>query len=118
MPTPIARPHRRQFVKAALVTAASYNRILGANDRIRIGAIGTGQRGQTLLDTLNQIGSNDIVALCERAVASSSAASACIPVGVRRLALQPSEIIAFLPKRVSRTQFCILVLIGRQFLWR
>ena len=56
---------RRRFVGAALVTAASYSRILGANDRIRIGAIGTGSRGQTLLGALNQIGSNDIVALCD-----------------------------------------------------
>jgi hypothetical protein len=52
-------PDRRQFVRAALLTAASYGRILGANDRIRIGAIGTGQRGQTLLGFLNQIESND-----------------------------------------------------------
>ena len=56
---------RRQFVGAALVTAASYSRILGANDRIRIGAIGTGQRGQTLLGALNRLESNDIVALCD-----------------------------------------------------
>jgi predicted dehydrogenase len=56
---------RRQFVGAALVTAASYSRILGANDRIQIGAIGTGQRGQTLLGALNQLESNDIVALCD-----------------------------------------------------
>jgi len=65
MTTPMAVPHRRQFVKAALITAASYGRILGANDRIQIGAIGTGQRGQTLLGLLNQLGSNDIVALCD-----------------------------------------------------
>ena len=45
-------PHRRQFVQAALATAASYGRIYGANDRIRIGAIGTGGRGQYLLSQL------------------------------------------------------------------
>jgi predicted dehydrogenase len=56
---------RRQFVGAALVTAASYGRILGANDRIRMGAIGTGSRGQTLLGALNRLESNDIVALCD-----------------------------------------------------
>src|ERR1019366_4870512 len=65
MTTPMAVSHRRQFVRAALVTAVSYRRILGANDRIRIGAIGTGQRGQTLLGLLNRIGSNEIVALCD-----------------------------------------------------
>jgi predicted dehydrogenase len=56
---------RRQFVGAALVSAASYSRILGANDRVRIGAIGTGSRGQTLLGALNRLESNDIVALCD-----------------------------------------------------
>jgi predicted dehydrogenase len=56
---------RRQFVGAALATAASYSRIQGANDRIRIGAIGAGQRGQTLLGALNRLDSNDIVALCD-----------------------------------------------------
>jgi predicted dehydrogenase len=56
---------RRRFVGASIVTAASYSRILGANDRVRIGAIGTGQRGQALYGALNQIGSNDIVALCD-----------------------------------------------------
>src|ERR1035441_2240106 len=65
MITPMAVSHRRQFVRAALVTAGSDGRILGANDRIRIGAIGTGQRGQTLLGMLNRLESNDIVALCD-----------------------------------------------------
>jgi predicted dehydrogenase len=57
---------RRQFVRAAaFATAASYGRILGANDRIQIGAIGVGSRGQTLLGALNQLASHDIVALCD-----------------------------------------------------
>jgi predicted dehydrogenase len=56
---------RRGFVGATIATAASYSRILGANDRIQIGAIGTGQRGQTLLGALNHLESNDIVALCD-----------------------------------------------------
>jgi predicted dehydrogenase len=71
---------RRSFVGAAVVTAASYSRILGANERIRIGAIGTGQRGQTLLGTLNQQPeSNDIVAICdvyERHLVTTKAAHA------------------------------------------
>ncbi len=57
--------HRRQFLKGALVTAASYGRILGANDRIRIGAIGTGGRCQYLMSLLNQLGGNDILAVCD-----------------------------------------------------
>ena len=58
-------PHRRQFVRAALVTAASYSRVLGANDRIRVGAIGTGGRAQYLLSVLKKQEGNDIVACCD-----------------------------------------------------
>jgi predicted dehydrogenase len=57
--------HRRQFVRAAVVTAASYGRIMGANERIQVGAIGTGSRCQFLLSLLNQLGGNDIVACCD-----------------------------------------------------
>src|SRR4051795_13284658 len=55
-------PHRRQFVRAAIATAASYGRILGANERIRIGAIGTGGRGQYLLARVKLTEQGDIVA--------------------------------------------------------
>jgi predicted dehydrogenase len=58
-------PHRRQFVRAALATAASYGQILGANDRIRIGGIGTGGRGQYLLSQLKLAEQNEIVACCD-----------------------------------------------------
>ena len=58
-------PHRRQFVRAAIATAASYGRILGANDRIRVGGIGTGGRGQFLLSLLNRLEGNEIVACCD-----------------------------------------------------
>jgi predicted dehydrogenase len=47
------------------VTAASYGRILGANDRIRVGAVGTGSRCQYLLSLLNKLESNEIVAVCD-----------------------------------------------------
>ncbi len=57
--------NRRRFLGAAIATAASYGRVLGANDRIRIGAIGTGGRCQYLLGLLNQVGSNEIVAVCD-----------------------------------------------------
>ncbi len=44
---------RREFLKgvgmAAAATAASYRRVLGANDRIRLGIIGPGSRGQELM---------------------------------------------------------------------
>ena len=58
-------PNRRAFLGTALATAASYGRIMGANDRLRVGAIGTGSRCQYLLGLLNTIGTNDIVAVCD-----------------------------------------------------
>jgi predicted dehydrogenase len=60
-------PHtnRRRFLQAAIASAASYSRVLGANDRIQVGAIGTGSRCQYLLSLLNRIGGNDIVAVCD-----------------------------------------------------
>jgi len=58
--------YRREFLKAAaLATAASYSRILGANDRIRIGGIGTGGRCQYLLGVLNKGEGSQIVAVCD-----------------------------------------------------
>lgn len=57
---------RREFIKAAAwATAASYGRILGANDRIRLGGIGTGGRCQYLLSLLNKGGGSQIVAVCD-----------------------------------------------------
>jgi len=45
---------RRSFLKTAAVTttAASAGRVLGANDRIRIGVIGAGGRGRYLMNQL------------------------------------------------------------------
>ena len=60
---------RRDFLKAsaALSTAASPGRVLGANDRIRIAVIGTGGRGQWLMKALNKIapGGIQLVAVCD-----------------------------------------------------
>jgi predicted dehydrogenase len=53
---------RRSF---AAFSAASYQRILGANDRIRLGAIGTGGRGQLLMRMANQAGGNAFVAVSD-----------------------------------------------------
>jgi len=57
---------RRTFLKASvLTTAVSAGRVLGANDRIRIGVIGTGGRGRYLIKELSKIGGIDIVAVCD-----------------------------------------------------
>jgi predicted dehydrogenase len=68
--------NRREFLKrsagvgAALVlgtaaTAASYRRILGANDRVRLGFIGVGNRGTQLLQAFSQFPDAEVVALCD-----------------------------------------------------
>jgi len=60
-------PDRRQFLKttALAATAFSQARVWGANDRIRVGAIGTGGRCEYHLGVLNQLGGNEIVAVCD-----------------------------------------------------
>ena len=59
---------RRDFLAragASFSTAAASRRVLGANDRIRLAAIGTGPRGQHLMKELNRIGGVDWVAVCD-----------------------------------------------------
>ena len=54
---------RRNFIRAAVATAASYGRIMGANERIRIAGIGTGGRGEYLLGNVAKIEGTEIVRL-------------------------------------------------------
>jgi predicted dehydrogenase len=58
-----AESSRRSFLAAS--TAASAARVLGVSDRIRIGVIGTGGRGQYLIKELSKIGGVDWVAVCD-----------------------------------------------------
>lgn len=50
---------RRNFVAASAVTAISYSRILGANDRLRIGVIGCGGQSMSHMRTLMKMGESD-----------------------------------------------------------
>ncbi|MEP7271637.1 MAG: Gfo/Idh/MocA family oxidoreductase [Acidobacteriota bacterium] len=45
--------------------AANWNAVLGANDRIRLGVIGTGNRGQDVMSSFLKEPSVDVVALCD-----------------------------------------------------
>ncbi len=54
---------RRSFVGA--LTAASAARVQGANDRIRLGVIGSGGRGRYLMDRANKAGGIEWVAVCD-----------------------------------------------------
>ena len=50
---------------AAALTALSYRRVLGANERIRVGVIGTGARAQSIMKRLKELPGNEMVALCD-----------------------------------------------------
>src|SRR4030095_12534747 len=61
---------RRQFLKQAAATAAiglalPGSRVLGANDRVRIGIIGPGARGQELMKEFLQVAGVEFVAVAD-----------------------------------------------------
>jgi predicted dehydrogenase len=56
---------RRNAVKAAGLTALSYSRVLGANDRIGLGVIGTGHRGTYDMTLFQKNPDVEVRALCD-----------------------------------------------------
>ena len=56
---------RREFIHGASVTALSAGRILGANDRVRVGLIGCGGRGQEVASLLRQAPGAEYAAVCD-----------------------------------------------------
>jgi predicted dehydrogenase len=60
---------RRQFIQttaaATAATALSYSRILGANERVRLGLIGCGSRGVGNMNNFLKLGTVDVPALCD-----------------------------------------------------
>jgi predicted dehydrogenase len=56
---------RRGFITATAATAASYQRILGANDRVQLGFIGFGLIGKQHVSDFKKQKDADLVALCE-----------------------------------------------------
>jgi predicted dehydrogenase len=62
------RTGRRTFIKAAVaasVSAASARRVLGANERIKVGVIGSGGRGRLLLELFQRTGDAEIATVCD-----------------------------------------------------
>ena len=55
---------RRSFVVSSM-SAASASRVIGANDRIRLGIVGSGNRGQYLMRSAQQAGGIEWVAICD-----------------------------------------------------
>jgi predicted dehydrogenase len=57
---------RRTFLRAATaVTALSYSRVYGANERVQLALIGCGDRGRGDMGNFLKTGSVDVVALCD-----------------------------------------------------
>src|SRR5215469_8078396 len=56
---------RRSFLVASGLTALASSRVFGANDRLRIGVIGAGERMKGLLNAADKAGPYDIVAVAD-----------------------------------------------------
>jgi predicted dehydrogenase len=68
IPAPAAPPQlitRRSLSRTAAATALSYSRILGANERVRMGYIGVGNRGDQVHDAFLEHGDQETVAVCD-----------------------------------------------------
>src|SRR6185295_19944334 len=63
MPTQLGR---REILRGtAALTAASYSRVLGANDKIQLGVIGCGERGRHDMSQFMMVPTVDVVAVCD-----------------------------------------------------
>ena len=88
---------RRSFIKQAGVvgalTAASYSRVLGANDRIQMGIIGAGGRGRNVMEIFNKVGAGsveyiaiaDVYEPCQQKAAALARTGAKVTVDYREL---------------------------------
>ena len=56
---------RRQAVTGAAITALSYSRVMGANDRIGLGVVGTGERGTYVMSLFQKNADLEVRALCD-----------------------------------------------------
>ena len=60
---------RRSFTKATaaagIVTALSASRVYGANDRVRVGFVGLGNRGDQVLGAFLEHGDAQVAAICD-----------------------------------------------------
>ncbi|MEX2263680.1 MAG: Gfo/Idh/MocA family oxidoreductase [Bryobacteraceae bacterium] len=67
---PETKLHRRDLMRGAMFTAASmtvssYSKILGANDRVRLGLIGCGGRGLSVMGSFQKNSSVQVTAACD-----------------------------------------------------
>jgi predicted dehydrogenase len=62
---PREMPRRAFIAGAAAVTAASYSRVLGANDTLQLGVVGPGDRGTYVMSVFQQDTHVHVAALCD-----------------------------------------------------
>lgn len=75
---------RRLLVGCVATSALSASKILGANDRVRLGAIGTGGRTRYLMGLLKNLPGNEQVAICDVYEPNMDQAAAIAGSNVRR----------------------------------
>jgi len=68
---------RREGIQAAALTALSYSRILGANDRIQFGLVGCGERGLYVASIFQKTAEVDVRAVCDVFGDHTDKAAAC-----------------------------------------
>ena len=66
---PSASP-RRAFLRTAVhttaaLTAASYSRVMGANDKVNLGLIGSGERGRHDMGMFQKVPIVNVTAVCD-----------------------------------------------------
>jgi predicted dehydrogenase len=91
---------RRDFIKTAgaatAATALSYSRVLGANDRVRLGLVGCGSRGIGNMKNFLALNTTDVGALCDvyatQIDQARQSASAAVPFKDHRQLLDRKDI--------------------------
>ena len=64
---------RRRFIAQAggvgvglgMLSARSYGRVLGANDRVRLAIVGSGGRGRSLMTSFNKFPQSEFIVVCD-----------------------------------------------------
>ncbi|HTQ56018.1 MAG TPA: Gfo/Idh/MocA family oxidoreductase [Bryobacteraceae bacterium] len=91
---------RREGIKAAALTALSYARVRGANDRVQLGLVGCGERGLYVCSFFQKTGQVDVRAVCDvwgdRADKGVAQAPGAQPFGDHRKLLEVSGLDAVL----------------------